>query len=126
IQAWRPHTPWVGVPPFLGPELGSTWYDSLQAKATQRFSRGLTGQVAFTWQKELVLGTGTDTSYLTPGNVIINDVFDYKQNKQISPFSRPLMMVVAFNYTTPGVKLRYGAASKALSPAERDWAIGSV
>ena len=126
IQALRPHPQWIGIPPFLGPELGDTWYDSLQAKATQRFSRGLTGQVAFTWQKELVLGTGTDTSYLTPGNVIINDVFDYKQNKQISPFSRPLMMVVAFNYTTPGFKLGDGAASKVLSSAVRDWTIGSV
>src|SRR2546422_128971 len=54
IQALRPHPQWVGIPPFLGPPLGDTWYDSLQAKATQRLSRGLTGQVAFTWQKELV------------------------------------------------------------------------
>src|SRR5437867_1227029 len=69
IQALRPHPQWVGIPPFLGPPLGATWYDSLQAKATQRFSRGLTGQVAFTWQKELVSGTGADTSYLTPGTV---------------------------------------------------------
>jgi Carboxypeptidase regulatory-like domain len=126
IQALRPHPQWVGIPPFLGPPLGDTWYDSLQAKATQRFSRGLTGQVAFTWQKELVLGTGTDTSYLVPGNVIINDVFDYKQNKQISPFSRPLMLVIAFNYTTPGFKFGNGAASKVLSSVVRDWTIGSV
>jgi Carboxypeptidase regulatory-like domain len=126
IQALRPHPQWIGIPPFLGPPLGDTWYDSLQAKATQRFSRGLTGQVAFTWQKELVLGTGTDTSYLVPGNVIINDVFDYKQNKQISPFSRPLMLVIAFNYTTPGFKFGNGAASKVLSSVVRDWAIGSV
>ncbi len=126
IQALRPHPQWIGIPPFLGPELGDTWYDSLQAKATQRFSRGLTGQVAFTWQKELVLGTGTDTSYQVPGNVIINDIFDYKQNKQISPFSRPLMLVVAFNYTTPGFKFGDGGASKVLSSVVRDWTIGSV
>jgi len=126
IQALRPHPQWIGVPPFLGPPLGKTWYDSLQAKATQRFSRGLTGQVAFTWQKEFVLGTGTDTSYLTPGNVIINDVFDYNQNKQISPFSRPFLLVVAFNYTTPGFKFGDGAASRLLSSVARDWTIGSV
>jgi hypothetical protein len=73
-----------------------------------------------------VLGTGTDTSYLVPGNVIINDVFDYKQNKQISPFSRPLMLVIAFNYTTPGFKFGNGAASRVLSSVVRDWTIGSV
>jgi len=126
IQALRPHPQWIGIPPFLGPPLGITWYDSLQAKATQRLSRSLSGQVAFTWQKELVLGTGTDTSYQVPGNVIINDVFDYKQNKQISPFSRPLMLVVAFNYTTPGFKSGDGAALKVLSSVIRDWTIGSV
>src|SRR5262249_2505141 len=93
IQALRPHPQWVGIPPFLGPPLGNTWYDSLQAKATQRFSRGLTGQVAYTWQKELVSGTGADTSYLTPGTVVINDVYNYKQNKQLSAFSRPHMLV---------------------------------
>src|SRR5204863_3928654 len=126
IQAIRPHPQWIGIPPFLGPELGDTLYDSLQAKATQRLSRGLTGQVAFTWQKELVLGTGTDTSYLTPRNVIINDVFDYKQNKQISPFSRPLMIVVSFNYTTPALKFGNGVASNVLSSVVRDWTMGSV
>src|SRR3989442_5998134 len=36
------------------------------------------------------------------------------------------MMVVAFNYTTPGFKLGDGAASKVLSSAVRDWTIGSL
>ena len=56
-------------------------------KLTQRLAHGLSGQIAYTWQKELVLGTGADTSYLTPGTVIINDVFDYDQIKQLSAFS---------------------------------------
>src|SRR5207244_6312100 len=80
IQALRPHPQWNGVPPFLGPPLGNTWYDSLQAKVTKRYSHGLTVQSAFTWQKELALGTGADTSYLTPSPTLINDVFNYAQN----------------------------------------------
>ena len=36
------------------------------------------------------------------------------------------MLVMAFNYTTPGFKLGDGAASKILSSLVRDWAIGSV
>src|SRR5206468_3564107 len=126
IQALRPHPQWVGIPPFLGPPLGDTWYDSLQVKATQRFSRGLTGQVAYTWQKELVSGTGADTSYLTPGTVLINDVYNYAQNKQLSAFSRPHMLVVALNYTTPGFKFGDGMASRILSSVARDWTFGSV
>jgi hypothetical protein len=126
VQALRPHPQWIGVPPFLGPPLGNTWYDSLQMKATQRLAHGLTGQVAFTWQKELVSGTGADTSYLTPGTVLINDVFNIAQNKQISAFSRPQMLVVAFNYTTPGLKSGEGMASKVLSSVVRDWTVSSV
>jgi hypothetical protein len=126
IQALRPYPQWVGIPPFLGPPLGQTWYDSLQAKATQRLARGLTGQVVYTWQKELVNGTGADTSYLTPGTVLINDVFKLSSNKQLSAFSRPQMLVIAFNYTTPGLKLGDNVGSRILAAVVRDWTLGSV
>ena len=66
IQALKPYPQWLGIPPFLGPPLGDTWYDSLQAKVTKRYSHGLDVQGAFTWQKELTLGVNSDTSYLTP------------------------------------------------------------
>src|SRR5262249_12050155 len=56
----------------------------------------------------------------------INDVFDYNQIKQLSAFSRPHMLVVAFNYTTPGLKGGNGAASKILSSVVHDWTIGTV
>jgi hypothetical protein len=37
---------------------GNSWYDSLQGKVTKRYSHGLTATVAYTWQKELNLGSG--------------------------------------------------------------------
>ena len=124
-QALRPYPQWNGVPPFLGPPLGDTWYDSLQAKVTKRFSHGLDVQGAFTWAKELTLGANSDTSYFTPGPLLINDVFNYGQNKQISSLSRPFMLVVSFNYTTPKFKSDT-TGLKALSWAARDWTIGGV
>lgn len=124
-QALRPYPQWNGVPPFLGPPLGDTWYDSLQAKVTKRFSHGLDVQGAFTWAKELTSGANSDTSYFTPGPLLVNDVFNYAQNKQISSLSRPFMLVISFNYTTP----RIAASStglKAVSWAARDWTLGGV
>jgi hypothetical protein len=124
-QALRPYPQWNGVPPFLGPPLGDTWYDSLQAKVTKRFSHGLDVQGAFTWAKELTLGANSDTSYFTPGPLLINDVFNYAQNKQISSLSRPFMLVISFNYTTP----KFNADTKGLkafSWAARDWTFGGV
>ena len=125
IQAIRPFPQWTGIPPFLGPPLGRTWYDSLQVKLTKRFSRGLSAAVAYTWQKELTLGTNSNTSYVTPSPPLINDVFNYALDKQISGFSYPQLLVISFNYTTP--KLNASTTGmKALSWVFRDWIYSGV
>ena len=124
-QALRPYPQWLGVPPFLGPPLGTTWYDSLQAKVTKRYSHGLDVQGAFTWQKELTNGVNSGTSYFTPGTLLINDVFNRPAQKQISSLSRPFVLVISFNYTTP----KFNADSKgfkAVSWVSRDWVFGGV
>jgi hypothetical protein len=124
-QALRPYPQWLGVPPFLGPPLGTTWYDSLQAKVTKRYSHGLDVQGAFTWQKELTNGVNSGTSYFTPGTLLINDVFNRPAQKQISALSRPFVLVISFNYTTP----KFNADSKGFKAASwvtRDWVFGGV
>jgi len=124
-QAIRPYPQWTGIPPFLGPPDGNTWYDSLQIKGTKRFSHGLSAQVAYTWQKELTNGTNANTAYLTPSPPLINDVFNRDQNKQISGFSFPQMIVISFSYTTPKLQAD-GKGMKALSWVLRDWAYSGV
>ena len=124
-QALRPFPQWLGIPPFLGPPLGDTWYDSLQTKATKRFSHGLDAQAAFTWQKELTNGANSGTAYFTPGTVLINDVFNREQNKQLSALSYPFQLVISFDYTTPKIKADSGGG-RALSWAARDWVFGGV
>jgi hypothetical protein len=124
-QVLRAQPQFLGIPGFLGPPLGTTWYDSLQAKVTKRLSRGLTVDSAFTWQKELNLGVGADTSYLTPAPNLINDVYNRNNNKQISGFSRPFILVTSFRYTTPRLEAN-GTGMKALSWAARDWNIAGV
>jgi Carboxypeptidase regulatory-like domain/TonB dependent receptor len=125
-QALRPYPQWAGISSFLGPPLGVTWYDSFQGKLTKRFSHGLSLDSAFTWQKELNLGVSSDTTYLQPSPNLINDVYNYRQNKQISGFSRPLMMVISLNYTTPALNKGDNFASKVLSVVTRDWTLGGV
>jgi hypothetical protein len=125
LQALRPYPQWNGIPPFLGPPDGNTWYDSLQVKATKRYSHGLSAQVAYTWQKELTNGTNSNTSYVTPSPPLINDVFNKSLDKQISGFSVPQELIIAFNYQTPKVDLS-SAGGKALSWVARDWTIGGV
>jgi hypothetical protein len=91
---------------------GRTWYDSLQAKVTQRVWHGLEAAYAFTWAKEMQLGTEGGT---------INDVFNRSQNKTISGFSRPLVSVISINYRVPAPQ-----GNKIVSLVVRDWAFGSV
>jgi Carboxypeptidase regulatory-like domain/TonB dependent receptor len=120
LQSLRPYPQWNGIPPFLGPPDGNTWYDSLQMKGIQRFQHGLSAQVAYTWQKELTNGTNSNTSYVTPSPPLINDVFNKSLDKQISGFSIPQTMVIAFTYQTP--KIRGDSAGfRALSIIARDW-----
>jgi hypothetical protein len=98
--------------------LGNTWYDSLQAKATKRYSYGLDFTTTFTWQKELTLGVeGSDTG----GAAAVNDVFNRQQNKQLSSFSRPLVLGIAANYQLPRL-----STNRLLSPVIRNWRFGTV
>jgi hypothetical protein len=125
-QVLRPHPQWgAGIPPFLGPPRGDTWYDSLQAKVTQRFSHGLSLSGAYTFSKELTNGANSDTSYLTPNPPLINDVFNRAQAKQLSSFGHPHSFVVSFNYTTPKLASD-STALKVLSTVLHDWTLGGV
>ena len=125
LQTFRPYPQWNGIPPFLGPPDGNTWYDSLQIKATQRLQHGLSMQVAYTWEKELTNGTNSDFSYVVPSPPLINDVFNKAIDKQISSYSIPQLLIISFNYQTP----RFTAGStgmKALSWVARDWTLGGI
>jgi len=124
-QALRAEPQWDGIPPFLGPPLGQTWYDSMQMKVTKRYQHGLTANYAFTWQKELDNGSGASTSYFTPATPRINDVYNLNQNKQLNGFDYPLVSIISLTYQTP--KLRGDSKGiKAASWVTKDWTIAGL
>lgn len=121
-QALRPFPQFGSITALWSP-LGKTWYDSLQVKATKRFSYGLTFTSIFTWQKQLTLGPDIAPTAATTGGEAVNGVFNRGQNKYLSQFDQPFMFNTSLNYTVPG--FRNGAAGKAASWAARDWTIGA-
>jgi hypothetical protein len=127
VTALIPRPQWgATIPPFLGPPLGRTWYDSVQIKATKRYSHGLDMQASYTYGKELSLGANSDTGYLgVPATTRINDVFNRNTNKQLSPLSQPHRLVISGTYTTPGMAST-GTAGRLASIALKDWQIGFV
>ncbi len=126
-QALRNYPQWFGVPSFLGPPMGDTWYDSLQVKVTKRYSHGLTAQLAYTWSKSLTNTANANTSYLTPNDPVLNDPYNTPTIKQLSGFDQPQVLVISFSYTTPKIQtFGESALGKGANWLARDWQIGGV
>jgi hypothetical protein len=124
-QALRNVPQWGGVSPWLGPPLGKTWYDSLQAKVTKRFSHGLQAQGNFTWAKGEVIGASSDSTYYLGGQSVTTDIYNYADNKQLNQYVRPLATTITFSYTTP----KFASEKRGLkivSQITRDWQLGAV
>ncbi len=118
-QALRPFPQFTTVNVYWDP-LGKTWYDSLQLKATQRFSHGLTFISTFTWQKSMDNGTEIgEPNPGTAGNALVNDVFNRSINKYLSQFDQPFLFNISLTYKSPGV------GNKALRWTTKDWTFGS-
>ena len=96
--------------------LGNNWYDSLQVKLTKRYSNGLDLTAAYTWQKELVLGSGGNPGLPGPG---VNNPFERDVQKSLASTSQPHVFVTGFSYATP----RAGS-NRLLKHALGDWVIG--
>ena len=125
-QSLRPLPEYTGVVQTWTP-LGDTWYDSLQAKLTKRFSHGLDGVVTYTWSKSLGLGAEDNNNYASPTTPVINDVFNRANNKTLSGFDQPQTLIFAGNYTTPKVLTgASGLTGKLISWMARDWTLGGV
>jgi len=111
----------LGVPPFLGPPLGDTWYDALQLKVTKRFSHGLSMQGSYTYSKNEVLGTSAATQYFTPGTPLVNDVYNRGINKQLAQNTTPSLLVISGMYVTP----RFGS-NKLVKNVLGGWQIAAL
>jgi hypothetical protein len=125
-QSLRPFPQFSNIP-VSGDPLGKTWYDSLQAKLTKRYSRGLTVTSTFTWQKSLQVGTdgNTNTTIPTPGapaqNYVNNVVLGPQQSKSISLYDQPFLFTVAGSYQIPKIPML-----KKASYILQDWQIGTL
>jgi hypothetical protein len=123
-QALRPFPQFSTIPVYWAP-VGDNWYDSLQTKATKRYSHGLVLSAAFTWQREFTSGSETETGGLVapPSGGInpVNDVINHRVQKYISGYSQPLVFVTSFSYQIPALGM-----NKWMKAAVRDWTVGGI
>jgi hypothetical protein len=119
-QALRPFPQFTTINVYWNP-MGSTWYDALQLKLTQRFSHGLTATSNFSWSKALTIGTESgEPNPGTTGFAVVNNVFDRYNNKYISRYDQPFFFNLSLNYTTP--KLGW---NKIASTVLSNWTYGA-
>jgi hypothetical protein len=117
-QSLRPF-PQFGYINAYGAPLGRTWYDSLQMKATKRFSRGLVFISSFTWQKSLQEGVDTNPNTIVGGNNQQAGIIGSPSTaKSISSLDQPLVFNFAGTYTLPHLP-----GNKIVSWVFRDWEI---
>jgi len=94
-QSLRPYPQFSSVGTQWSP-LGNSWYDALQLKLTQRFSRGLETTVAYTYSKTQTTATG-DFDQTVP----VNDVFNRRNQKTLAPYDQPHILAISFHYEIP-------------------------
>ncbi|MBV8844375.1 MAG: TonB-dependent receptor [Bryobacterales bacterium] len=122
-QALRPFPQFNTIVGAWDPD-GKTWYNSLQAKATKRFSHGLDFTALFTWSKQLTTAATSlvnNATAVSDGGAPRNDVFNYHQNKYLSAFDQPLNFTLAPTYTTPALHI-----NKYASWILRDWQVNGL
>ena len=118
-QSLRPFPQFTNIQSYWDP-LGSTWYDSLQVKATKRMSHGLSLLSTFTWSKTLQLGAERDPNPGSAGNVVTNDVFNRGVNKSLSLHDQPFLWNLSASYLTPGIN-----GNRFVSEIVKGWTIAS-
>ncbi len=111
LQALRPFPQVNGSVTVYGAPLGDSWYNSLQAKVTKRYGRGLSISSAFTWSKTEANPAGT-----------INNIFNRSIQKGLSPNDIPFIFNTGFSYETQ----KYGLTNKYLRSVISGWNIGGV
>ena len=114
-QALLPFPQYTGLLGAAGAPTGKSWYDSLQAKVTKRFSHGLVINANYTYAKTLALVSSPDP-------------FNRNLGKNLSPFDLPHQFRFTAQYEVPMIHsnlpvLRNKVVAYALSGWGTGWAL---
>ena len=95
-----PYEGWSPAGLLLNESNGGSWYNSLQASVTKRFSHGLQFIAAYTWMRELTDVPGTITGGGFGGSVY-GDQNNLRSHYGPDPFIRPQRFVFSYIYDIP-------------------------
>ena len=90
LQSLKPFPQFSSVIAPAAP-IGKSWYDALQLQVSKRFSHGLSGNVNYTYSKNLQF-------------ISSPDVFNTSVGKDLVPVNPPQVLRITFDYQTPRPK----------------------
>ncbi len=112
LQSLKPFPQYTGLLGAAGAPTAKSWYDSLQAKVTKRFSHGLVLNANYTYAKTLSLTS-------TP------DPFNRNLGKNLSPFDLPHQFRFTAQYEVPKIHSSLPVLSnKVVAYALSGWGTG--
>jgi len=79
---------------------GQSWYNALNLKAERRFSNGLQFGASYTWSK-LITNAGDDLWGATPLTGVMQNPFDTKSMRSLSPTNAAHVFVFSYIYELP-------------------------
>jgi hypothetical protein len=119
-QAIRPYPEYTSMLRLWDP-VGDTWYNALQTRVTKRMSHGFQFAGSFVWSKQETIGAESDVAFSGNSSPASNDILNRQQNKYLSAYDQPLVLVFSGTYTAPALHV-----NKALSWIARDWQVGAL
>jgi hypothetical protein len=119
-QALRPYPQFQNANIIAAPFANST-YNSFQMKVDQRFARGLSGTMAYTYSKFLSDGVGFTTAN---GGIVRQNA--YYRDKMLYPTDQPHILTLSFSYQLPFGRGRRFSFSGARDKLFGGWAVGGV
>jgi hypothetical protein len=124
LQQRRPWTDLGQIQSING--VSNSTYHALSTKFSQRFSKGLTSLVAYTWSKSIDYGSALRPSLLTNGSPL--NWYDFTTNRGLSDFNVGRRFVASILYELPFGRGKSFASgwSGPVSRIVEGWQVGSI
>jgi hypothetical protein len=124
-QALKPYPQYSNIVSKLE-DRGASWYNAMNLKLDRRFSRGLQFGFSYTWSK-LITTAGDDLFGNSPLNSVLQNPFDTRSIRALSPSNAPHVVAINYIYELPmGKGKQFLNNNDILDKIVGGWQVGGI